>query len=96
VREPWLRRNDLRAGREAFGAGMALYFAAQGVGKMAWPLAAAIARLAIVALGGAAWHGSLGGLFWIVASSYLAFGGINILATASGASWGRRPALAAS
>jgi Na+-driven multidrug efflux pump len=79
-----------------FGLGMALYFASQGAGRVAWPLAAGIARLATV--GGAGWywtsvlHGSLGGLFWIVAASYVVFGAINAFATASGLGWRESPA----
>ena len=75
-----------------FGAGMSLYFASQGAAKMAWPFAAGIARLGIVALGGAWWihglHGSLDGLYWIAAAGYLAFGAITLLGFASGRSWG--------
>ena len=40
-------------------------------------------------------HGTLAGLYWIVAASYVLFGGINLFAMASGLAWGRRlPALA--
>jgi putative MATE family efflux protein len=73
------------------GLGMALYFASQGAGCMTWPIAAGVARLAVVlALGGYWIHvvqGSLAGLFWIVALSQLAFGAINALAMATGLSW---------
>jgi Na+-driven multidrug efflux pump len=74
-----------------FGAGMALYFAAQGAGRMAWPFAAGIVRLGALVLGGWFWQGSLEGLFWIVAASYALFGGINLAAMASGRAWGREP-----
>jgi Na+-driven multidrug efflux pump len=78
-----------------FGAGMALYFASQGAGKMAWPFAAGIVRLCIVALGGWYWtsrlQGSVEGLFWIVTTSYVVFGAINLFAMASGLGWGRKP-----
>lgn len=74
-----------------FGAGMALYFASQGAGKMAWPFAAGIARLCAVAVAGWYWvsveHGSIAGLYWIVAASYVVFGGINLFAMASGLGW---------
>jgi putative MATE family efflux protein len=77
-----------------FGIGMSLYFASQGAGKMAWPFAAGIVRLLIVVAAGGYWmdtlHGSLDGLYWIVAASYLAFGLINAFAMASGVGWGRR------
>jgi putative MATE family efflux protein len=35
-----------------FGLGMALFFASQGAGRMFWPLAGSVARLAVVAGGG--------------------------------------------
>jgi Na+-driven multidrug efflux pump len=77
-----------------FGIGMSLYFASQGAGKMAWPFAAGIVRLLIVLAAGGYWmetlHGSVDGLYWIVAASYLAFGLINASAMASGIGWGRR------
>jgi putative MATE family efflux protein len=80
-----------------FGAGMALYFAAQGAGKMAWPFAAGIVRLGVLLLASLLWQGSLAGLFWIVAASYLVFGGINLFGMASGRAWrgepGARPGL---
>jgi MATE family, multidrug efflux pump len=75
-----------------FGVGMALYFASQGAGKMAWPFAAGIARLCAVAVAGWYWvsvyHGSLAGLFWIVAASQVLFGGINAIGMVTGLSWG--------
>ena len=79
-----------------FGAGMSIYFASQGAGRMAWPFAAGMARLCLVAIGGSYWvyalHGSLNGLYWIAAAGYLAFGAINVFALASGLGW-RLPAL---
>jgi putative MATE family efflux protein len=77
-----------------FGAGMALYFASQGAGKMAWPFSAGIARLGVVFAAGGYWinalGGSLNGLYWIVALSYLVFGAINLFAMASGLGWRER------
>ena len=35
-----------------FGLGLALFFASQGAGRMFWPLAGSVTRLAVVALGG--------------------------------------------
>jgi len=35
-----------------FGLGLALFFASQGAGRMFWPLAGSVARLAVVAVGG--------------------------------------------
>ena len=63
------------------GLGMALYFAAQGAGSVVVPFFAGLARLVIVLAGGGAWvlvlHGSLAGLFWIVAAGQVAFGALN-------------------
>jgi Na+-driven multidrug efflux pump len=80
-----------------FGAGMSIYFASQGAGRIAWPFAAGMARLCAVTIGGSYWvhglHGSLNGLYWIAAAGYLVFGVINVLALASGLGWSRLPAL---
>jgi Na+-driven multidrug efflux pump len=59
----------------AFGLGMALYFAAQGAGRMRGPLLAATARLAVAGLGGAALGSAFGlpGLFAAVAAGLLAY-----------------------
>jgi putative MATE family efflux protein len=69
-----------------YGAGMAIYFASQGAGRVAWPFAAGIFRLLIVfALGGYwvdAYPGDLDGLYWVVALSYLVFGLTNMFAMA--------------
>jgi putative MATE family efflux protein len=76
------------------GIGLSLYFSSQGAGKMAWPFAAGIVRLGVMLVAGVYWvtslHGSLNGLYWIVAASYLAFGSINAFAMASGLGWGER------
>jgi Na+-driven multidrug efflux pump len=75
-----------------FGMGMSLYFASQGAGRMAWPFTAGIIRLAVLLVAGFYWvehlHGSLNGLYWIVAASYFVFGSINALALARGRGWG--------
>ena len=75
------------------GLGMALYFASQGAGTVAWPFSAGVARLATVILLGWYWidgaHGSLAGLFWIVAASQVLFGAINAIGMATGLSWGK-------
>jgi Na+-driven multidrug efflux pump len=56
-----------------YGFGMALYFASQGAGSVLWPFIAGCVRLAVVTIGGWYWitvlHGSLKGLFWIIAAS---------------------------
>lgn len=65
-----------------FGMGLALYFASQGAGRMAWPFSAGIARLAIAAAGGywiSRTQGTLGALFWIAALAIVAFGAINAI-----------------
>lgn len=74
-----------------FGAGMALYFASQGAGRMTWPFAAGLARLVFVWLAGSWWIGAGGsadGLFWIVAAGYVLLGATNIVAMSAGVSWG--------
>jgi hypothetical protein len=52
-----------------------------------WPFAAGVARLSIVLVLGGYWihvaHGSLSGLFWVVATSQIVFGTINAFAMAT-------------
>jgi MATE family, multidrug efflux pump len=83
-----------------FGVGLSLYFASQGAGRMAWPFMAGLARLMIVIVAGGLWikvvHGSVTGLYWVVAASYLVFGSINAYAMRMGGSWRRTHAAAAS
>lgn len=74
-----------------YGFGMALYFASQGAGNVAWPLIAGCMRFALVAIGGWYWTtmvgGSLQGLFWIIAASLALFGLVSASAFATGLSW---------
>jgi Na+-driven multidrug efflux pump len=78
-----------------FGLGLALYFAAQGAGRLLWPLLANFVRLTIAAGGGWAalrWGG--GGemsIFVALAVALAAFGIINAVAVARGA-WFRAAA----
>ena len=75
-----------------FGLGLALFFASQGAGRMAWPLAGSVARLIVIAAGG--WlclrvlNTSAQGLFAVIALSLLAYGGIIAGALLAGA-WRR-------
>ena len=65
-----------------FGAGMALYFAAQGAGRVGLPILAGTARLAIVAIGGllVVWSGAaLAWLFAVISCGMLFFGGLAAL-----------------
>src|SRR5207244_13412624 len=67
-----------------FGLGLALYFAAQGAGHLALPLAAGFGRL-VLAVGGGwlAIHGFQSGLPWLfgaVALAFVAFGVVQALA----------------
>jgi Na+-driven multidrug efflux pump len=61
-----------------YGFGLALFFASQGAGRMFWPLAGSVARLAIVALGG--WiclhvlQTPASGFFGVVAISLAVYG----------------------
>ena len=63
-----------------FGLGMALYFASQGTGNMAWPFSAGVLRLIVAALGGwamVAWFGAGPAvLFAFVSAGLAVFGGI--------------------
>lgn len=70
-----------------FGLGMALYFAAQGAGRLLWPLVANMARLVIAAAGGLLalyLGGGPSGVFVALAVALVAFGAINAAAVASG------------
>jgi putative MATE family efflux protein len=80
-----------------FGAGLALYFASQGAGRLLWPLLSSVVRLAIAAAGGwlaARWLGAgLSGIFAAMGSALVAMGLVNVAAVHFGA-W-RAPAPAA-
>jgi putative MATE family efflux protein len=75
-----------------FGIGLALYFAAQGAGSLAWPLTASVVRLAVAVgggwLGGRVLGGGLTAVFVAMAVSLVLLGGINMAALAGGA-WRR-------
>jgi putative MATE family efflux protein len=75
-----------------FGLGLALYFASQGAGRLAWPLLAGLARLLIAAAGGwfaSRWlGGGLAGVFAAMALALVVFGGTVGLAVRLGA-WRR-------
>jgi putative MATE family efflux protein len=72
-----------------FGAGLALYFASQGAGRLFWPLLASFARLVIAGVGGwlvTGWLGSgLTALFAAMAVALMTFGMMNIAAVRLGA-----------
>jgi putative MATE family efflux protein len=63
-----------------FGLGMALYFASQGTGNMAWPFSAGVLRLIVAAGGGwaaVAWFGAgPAALFAFVSAGLFVFGGV--------------------
>ncbi|WCS28495.1 MATE family efflux transporter (plasmid) [Methylobacterium sp. NMS14P] len=70
-----------------FGAGLALYFAAQGAGRVGWPLTASLLRLG-VALGGA-WIAAvlglgLAGMFAALSAGFVTMGLVNATAFATG------------
>lgn len=72
----------------AFGGGMALYFASQGAGRLAWPLLAAVLRTVIAVLGG--WAAlrlgfGLHGVFLALGAGLVAMGAVNAAAVARGA-----------
>ena len=70
-----------------FGIGLSLYFAAQGAGRLFWPLAGGFLRV-VIALGGGwlalRWTGSLSGLFTALAIAILAYGLTVLTAVRSG------------
>jgi Na+-driven multidrug efflux pump len=72
-----------------FGAGLALYFASQGAGRLLWPLLAGFTRLAVAAAGGwlvTVWLGAgLSGLFAAMASALVIFGSVIVAAVHLGA-----------
>lgn len=78
----------------AFGAGLALYFASQGAGRVGWPLAGAFLRL-IVSVGGgwlAMRHGlGLGGVFLALGVALLVFPIVTAAAILLGAWFPDRP-----
>jgi putative MATE family efflux protein len=81
-----------------FGAGLVLYFASQGAGKLLWPVIAQGLRL-LVAVGGA-WAAlrlgfGLQGIFTAIGVALLAYGGA-IASSIAGGAWFTRPALPAS
>lgn len=71
-----------------FGLGMALYFASQGAGALAWPLASNVVRL-IIAVGGGwlmlRWTGSLTSVFLALGLALAVFGSMIAIAIWSGA-----------
>jgi hypothetical protein len=74
-----------------FGAGVTLYFASQGAGKVVWPVLAGTARLAAVLAGGwfaATVLGSLTAVFAAIALG-LALLGILTMAAVHRTPWGR-------
>ena len=75
-----------------FGLGLALYFASQGAGKLAWPLIGGVLRLALAVGGG--WlalrlTGSVGAVFAMLGLALIAYGAVIAMAVRSGA-WFRR------
>ena len=78
-----------------FGLGLALYFASQGAGRLAWPLAAGFIRVIVAAAGGwlviHVFGGGLAALYVVIALALVLFGSTVALAIRAGA-WrsGRR------
>jgi putative MATE family efflux protein len=74
-----------------FGLGMALYFASQGAGRLAWPFLANLARLTIATGGGwlaLRWSGDVSHVFLALSAALAAFGLMNAGAVATGAWFG--------
>jgi putative MATE family efflux protein len=73
------------------GAGIALYFASQGAARVAWPVLAGTARLAIVVVGGfgaLALGAPLGALFAVIAFGIVVWGSAT-LAVVKSSDWSR-------
>jgi putative MATE family efflux protein len=72
-----------------FGAGLALYFASQGAGRLLWPLLAGFTRLVIAGAGGwlaTRWlGGGLSGLYVAMAAALVVLGVMNVTAIHLGA-----------
>jgi len=72
-----------------FGVGLVLYFASQGAGRLLWPVAANIARLAVAAVGGwlmIRWGGGLAQVFMAQGAALVVYG-VVIAATIAGGAW---------
>ncbi|GEP07285.1 MATE family efflux transporter [Methylobacterium oxalidis] len=78
-----------------FGFGLALYFAAQGAGRVGWPLAASLLRMGVV-LGGAGLASALGfglpGMFAALAAGFATMGLVNAFAFVTGRMFPIEPA----
>jgi len=75
-----------------FGVGLVLYFASQGAGRLLWPVAANIARLAVAAVGGwlvIRWGGGLAQVFMAQGAALVVYGVVIAAAIAGGAWFGR-------
>ncbi|GKS73340.1 MATE family efflux transporter [Acidovorax sp. SUPP950] len=75
-----------------FGLGLALYFASQGAGRLAWPVGGNVARLMVAGIGG--WWamesgGTLTQVFTAQAVALVVYGSMNAMAIAGGAWFGR-------
>ena len=76
-----------------FGLGLALFFASQGAGRMFWPLAGSVARLAVVALGGwiaVHWLHASASVFFIIIAAGFAVYALTIAGAIRMGSWVRR------
>jgi Na+-driven multidrug efflux pump len=73
-----------------FGLGLALYFAAQGAGRLGWPLTAGFLRLTVAAAGGwlaGYWFGwGLPGIFGAMAAALMVFG-LTVAAAVKAGAW---------
>ena len=75
-----------------FGVGLVLYFASQGAGRLFWPVAGNVARLAVAAIGGwlaIRWGGGLAQVFMAQAAALAVYGIVIAAAIAGGAWFGR-------
>jgi Na+-driven multidrug efflux pump len=71
------------------GLGLALYFASQGAGRVAWPIAATVLRF-VICVGGAWWvmrsaNPTLGRVYACIAVGMVSYGGLTAFALWRGA-----------
>jgi Na+-driven multidrug efflux pump len=81
-----------------FGLGLALFFASQGAGRLAWPLLASTARLVVVAVGGWVVLHVVGGpaeLLYVVVAASLVVMGVTLAAATYLSDWTPRRSSAA-
>jgi cation transporter-like permease len=76
-----------------FGVGLALYFASQGAGRLAWPLLAGFVRLVVAATGGwlaTRWFGGGPSAVFVAIAVALVVMGVMVAIPIKAGAWRRR------